>query len=173
MLLEEEPSILHLDKAQAIKGLTQDYDNIAAAMEWAAAGDPKPFITMAAALGPFWVGAGFAAEGRRWLGLAVERIENDLQILEKKQILDRIAQTYLFDGFLAFVQGMSSAASIGLEKAAALAAEADQKIIWSFALSMVAPVYFSLGRADEAAAAARKGLDIARESRNDVAVAVR
>ena len=55
--------------------LEREGSNFQVALEWpAAAGDPEEFVRLCAALGWFWWQDGHWAEGRRWLGLAWDRI---------------------------------------------------------------------------------------------------
>jgi non-specific serine/threonine protein kinase len=57
--------------------LRSEHQNLQAALEWSLGGaDPGLALRMAAALGDHWRYNGFAAEGRRWADLAIDRSEN-------------------------------------------------------------------------------------------------
>ena len=59
------------DRAQWDARLQVDVDNVRAALDWTSVADLPRFTRLAVALGDFWIGRGYLAEGDRWLDLAL------------------------------------------------------------------------------------------------------
>jgi predicted ATPase/class 3 adenylate cyclase len=70
-----EPALHHPDQAAWIARLEVELDNLRAAMGWAMGVRPLAALETAAHLREFWTRRGMATEGRRWLGEALQRLD--------------------------------------------------------------------------------------------------
>jgi predicted ATPase/class 3 adenylate cyclase len=70
-----EPALHRPDQAGWLARLDTELDNLRSAMGWAMGTHPLAALQIAADLREFWTRRGLATEGRRWLGEALERVE--------------------------------------------------------------------------------------------------
>lgn len=64
-------------QSQSVARLRADEDNLRAALAWSGAAEPRLQLRLASALWRFWWVRGELAEGRRWLGAALEHEVDD------------------------------------------------------------------------------------------------
>ena len=56
--------------------LEREHDNVRAALRWASEHDPVLFMQLCSALGPFWEYRSYLTEGRYWLELALDTVDD-------------------------------------------------------------------------------------------------
>ncbi|MBV9933714.1 MAG: tetratricopeptide repeat protein [Actinobacteria bacterium] len=79
LALEAEPQLTGPDQAAWLRSLASEYDNLRAAMEWAAEGErAETVLEMATALWRFWLVRGHWAEGRSWLARGLSATAGEL-----------------------------------------------------------------------------------------------
>ena len=68
-----EPLLQGRDQMKWLDRIENDHDNVRGALEWLLDNDPPAALRLAAALWLFWYMHGHVTEGRRWLGIALEK----------------------------------------------------------------------------------------------------
>ena len=134
-----------------------ELDNFRGALEWALSQRNDAVLggAIAGALGIFWRDGGLPAEGRRWVGAALERIDE----AEHPGI---VALLWLALAPLCYGERDYEAA----ERARALCATLDDRPRVARALMYIAFSLFTMGRMDEAADANERALAACRELKN-------
>jgi non-specific serine/threonine protein kinase len=114
------PAVDTADRALALRRLADDWDNLAAALQWASHNGPVELaVQLARALQPFWEARGFWSDGRRYVEAAVARLDGPLSLLTAEATCEA--------GVLALWQGDLGAAQARLADAlAAYRALADE-----------------------------------------------
>ncbi len=136
-----EASLLGAMPPGALGRLTQEYDNLRAALEWSthAPGDAQAGLRLAAALPDFWEARGQVAAERGWLeellGRAGATAEPDLR-----------AKSLRGAGKVAYYQGDFAAARSFFEQSAALDRELDNRPRLADTLGRLGLLEFLLGR---------------------------
>jgi predicted ATPase/class 3 adenylate cyclase len=154
--------------------MSQEQDNLRAAMEWGMRANPHNALRIAGASNLFWTAGGYSAEGFRWTQNALDEAEkhpvkNDLSIEEKlvarAKALRGLTRLYLS-------LGDNASARVAAEESVALYRQSQDRRGLAFALTILAYPLEFLGERTQAEAVLLESNSIAR-SEGDVYVICR
>ncbi|MBA2331273.1 MAG: tetratricopeptide repeat protein [Actinobacteria bacterium] len=139
-------------QAESVTRLRAEQDNLRAALAWSGVSEPQLQLRLAAALWRFWWIRGELAEGRRWLGAALEH-----------EVGDRSARAHALVGIagLSWSQGDISAAHDHAVEAASAAKLAGEPFLEASAHTVIGLVAKHERRFDDARGHLRTSLAVA------------
>jgi non-specific serine/threonine protein kinase len=150
-----EPELTRAGQKAWLERLSEENDNIRAALAWAIESEQIELgLRLAGALVRFWSVRGFMTEGRRWLGEALTRSEGIQPAV--------LAKAYFAVGFAALGQGDFPQAKPAFEQSLELAREADEVRLQAQALQQIGWLVMAGGRSEEAREYASQALELAR-----------
>jgi predicted ATPase/Tfp pilus assembly protein PilF/predicted Ser/Thr protein kinase len=151
-----EPELTRAGQAAWLERLTEENDNIRAALAWSfESGQVELGLRLAGALVRFWSIRGLMTEGRRWLTetlAASTGVEPGV-----------LAKAYFAAGFAALGQGDYPQAMPFFEESLELAREAGEARLEAQALQQIGWLVMTQGKTEEARELAGHALDVARE----------
>lgn len=130
------PHLLGGDQAKWMSRLSDELDNLRAALDWATApeNDHSLALRMASALWPFWEMAGLLHEGRRWLSAVLAHVDSSPAVL--------LLHAYSGAGTFAWALGDDEEALDLHTRALDLARHLGDRQEEAFALNNLASVHF-------------------------------
>jgi predicted ATPase len=153
------------DQTVWLDRLNIEYDNIRAAMNWAAVADVRLALRLGAALYRFWYVRGYWGEGRRWI--------TDLLELEGTQVHSELrAQALNTAAQLALLQGDHAAAQTTVKEALALARRCGDERHTAIALNTAAALEGVQGEFGAARSRLEECLAIRRRVGNKAVIAL-
>lgn len=149
-----EPLLLGHEQPKWLSRFENDHDNLRAALEWLLDDDPERALRFVAALWIFWYMHGHVTEGRRWLGLALEKASEEPSEARAKA-LDGA-------GYLAGEQSDHTSRGL-LEESLRCARAVGSKTDIAIAASHLS-VYMDMDEGEEARALGEEAVALAREA---------
>ena len=151
-----EPELAGEDQAAWLRGLTDELDNLRAALGWALATDrAEAALRLASALGRFWSLRGYLSEGRQWLDQALAHLDKADRSTQAKALYQA--------GELAWRQGDYATAEASQRQSLALYRELDDASGVSDALVGLGRVAQEHGDLERAIQLFGESLDIERD----------
>jgi predicted ATPase len=161
---EAESALEGDDQERWLARLEREHDNLRAALRWTlAAGRAEDALRAAASLWRFWYLHGHYAEGRRWLGAALEKSRSAAPGLRVRALVA--------SGALAFLECDYDRAEEMLEESLALARTQDDTRSIALSLQFLGSVSRERGRYSEAVARHDESLALWRALGDDKGVA--
>jgi predicted ATPase/class 3 adenylate cyclase/DNA-binding CsgD family transcriptional regulator len=154
-----ETAELHLEGAEQtmwLERLEAEYANLRAVLVWALEGGEREVgLRLAGVLWRFWWGRGYYTEGRQWLDAALLRSAEAPAALRAKLLAGT--------GWLAFLQGDNTRASVSNEECLALGRELGDAWLITFALRTLGWLAIMRGQPGQATALLEESLALARD----------
>ncbi len=150
-----EPELTRAGQAVWLERLSEENDNIRAALAWSfESGQVELGLRLAGALVRFWSIRGLMTEGRRWLTEALAASEGVAPAV--------LAKAYFAAGFAALGQGDYPQAKPFFEQSLELAREAEETRLEAQALQQIGWLVMTRGEYEEAREFAGRALELAR-----------
>ena len=144
--------------------MSEEQDNLRAALEWGVNRDPDRALRIAGAANLFWTAGGYSAEGFRWTQNALERVENTPLPVGVADEQRRVARAKALRGLtrLYLSLGDNANARRVAEESVALYRQSQDHRGLAFALVVLAYPLEFLGEREQAEAALHESYAIAR-----------
>jgi predicted ATPase len=152
--------------------MSEEQDNLRAALEWGLNRDPDSALRIAGAANLFWTAGGYSAEGFRWTQKALEQVENtplshgitnEQRLVARAKALRGLTRLYLSLG------DNANAKRVGAESVALYRQSQDRRGL-AFALVVLAYPLEFLGERLQAEAALQESYSIARAEGDTYAI---
>ena len=137
-----------------LDGLEREHDNIRAALQWASENDPRLQLKLAGALGSFWAYRSFLTEGRYWLDLGLNQVQDAAVELRAPALISA--------GILARAQGDYDRAELLLKECLENTRPQGDDLLLARALKNLGNVYIDTDRLEPAVTYYEEGMEVAR-----------
>ncbi len=162
---EAEQDLAGADMLTSFNRLETEHDNLRAALEWALEGNPDTAIELAVCLPRFWGRRGYAAEGFKWLGEALARVEA-LPPLDGAAAHRRLvarAKALVYWGVMPFYLGDPMLGRARVEEGVTLSRQTGEEWLIAIALQRLAEAALFTGDPQVAKAAIEESVALFRK----------
>jgi predicted ATPase/Tfp pilus assembly protein PilF len=160
---EAEPKLTGPDQEEWLDALDREHNNLRAALNWAAAGDPETGLRLVGALWRFWMVRGHISEGRASVEGTLAQVSAADPELGRSALRARALDSA---GALAHEQCDLKAATAYLEESLALWRETGDRPGLARCFNLLANVAFDEGDTDRARSLYEEALALYREIRD-------
>ena len=145
--------------------LETEHDNLRAALEWALESNPDTALELATCLSRFWGRRGYAAEGLKWLGEALARVEAlppPDSVAAHRRLVAR-AKALVSCGVMAFYLGDPMLGRARVEEGVTLSRQTGDEWLIAIALQRLAEAELFTGEPQDAKAAIEESVALFRK----------